>query len=821
MGEQSHEEPRGKRAAPAHRAPARKHDRKPAADPRVPALHRAAGNTAVADRSAAPPPAPLTFTSDTPQPKSYTVDLFIDGKVRSYPNLSAEQARERLLFYWRQCHHDLDLFRKLHNDHIVERREHRTAGFWSETFGGAVLPDLDMWNKIGSGTLSAAIQALSTDDDVLRREWEQNEAASDRGLSDDVRNLPLMRAALAFDPDRMRIEKSARLLERASVELQNSWNLIATYEDGVQRGAGRAITGIKVSIAVLSAAASGGGVAFAGRGAGLLAKSAASALTSGGLGVATETFTQIGELRIGARTEFDVGRIAKRGVTDTVTGFVSAVAGGAFGKALKGAVGRWLAKMSKAEMAALGLTEDELLGRAMATVLDWSAGVGATPLSTATAVALKRALDGQWQVHNFDEFATQVFDDMLSNAVMSAAMISTEHALSSAAPGKGGGAGGGSSSGGGSSGGGSSGGSSGGGSSGGGSSSVSPRTVEPNTALAGTRPESRTVPHDGRTQPESRTVRPGGSTPAESLTVQPHGSTALAPGPETLSPLPDSAPGPATAAPGDQRLQTSPELFLRHPDARAATLSRPATEELHGFTEERIVSRQGGDRNEGVNRKHLLKDPSGKRWLFKPASGEEMGLRGESLGIFSGERYRRAPAAALIAKRLGIDTPDVRLVTWNGERGSLQEWRAGYEPGREVRATDPAGFDEFWNSQDRLDLDAMDYVSAQQDRHSSNFLLKRRAGGGYDMLAIDQDSSLPPTAERVNANRRPNPDEHQPRPLPSTLSREMSARMRQLQRNWPEGELRQWLTVREVAGAKARLDEIVTRLQNGSIREAP
>src|SRR5262249_18733035 len=61
---------------------------------------------------------------------------------------------------------------------------------------------------------------------------------------------------------------------------------------------------------------------------------------------------------------------------------------------------------------------------------------------------------------------------------------------------------------------------------------------------------------------------------------------------------------------------------------------------------------------EGANQGKLLltEKASGKKYLFKPRSGEAK-LVGEHEGILAGERYRRTPAAALLAKEAGLTAP--------------------------------------------------------------------------------------------------------------------------------------------------------------------
>jgi hypothetical protein len=839
-GHQRHRHPPpGVRKTPPRRKPAP--EPKPPKKRAVPPVQRAVGNTALA-------PLPPLDLPPTPAPlKAYTVDLVIDGKERSYPNLSPVQARERLLFYWRQCHQDLDLFRHLHQELIDQRREHRTAGFWAEHLGHVELPDIEMWNEIGRGSLSAATTALDTKDEALHRQYDEYESQVDRNLSESLRNNPLMQQALAFDPDQMRIEQATRALEQASRDLQEAWNRVEVYQGGVEKGASRAVTGIRVSIVVLSAAASGGGVGFAGRGAGLLARSGAVALTAGGLGATTEAFTQYGEIRIGARTEFDIGGIVKRGVTDTVVGFVGGVAGGKFADVLKGSVARWVSGLPKGQLAALGITEEQILGKATTVILEWAGGVGATPLTTVTGAAMQRALTGKSSIHTFGDFASQVFDDMLTSGIMSAAMISTDHALASVLPGR---SGGGSTPGDGST-------PSRGGSSSSSTSSTDTATTHvptgdtptghtttTATATTATRPATTatatattaTAPRTTATATAATRVPTGDTTvhdaaPPSSHTKTRTPSPAQRPSPPTVGDLPPepAAPGPAprSSTTGELGGSTesvlggSPSKFLPHPTSRSAVSAAPSLEAFDNYTVVRTMGGPNAPTAEGKSYKEVLRDSNGKLWLFKPAGGESNMGFGPPLGIRRYQRYRRAPAAALIAERLGIATPAVKLVTVSGRPGSLQEWWEGYQTVSELKASDRPRFSEFWESQQRKDLDVMDHVIAQQDRHKGNIYVKDRPGGGLDLAAIDQDASFPTGPDRFHPHRTREQLAGWQRELPSTISRDMAGRLRALARNWPEAELRQWLTQPETDGARTRLAQVIAELDAGRITVTP
>lgn len=356
------------------------------------------------------------------QPKAYDVSLVVDGKPVHYPGLPPAVAIKRLLGIWLTCHHDLDLYRKLHSEFLEQRREHWVAGFWSDTFGGVSLPDVDMWNEIGRGPLADAKQALDATDEVLHEQWLRNEASVDRGIPDELKNNPYIKQALEFDATQMRVEGAARHLETGSRQLAAGWAQIQKWIEGSEKGAERAISGIRVAITVLSAAATAEGATFAGEGAGLIGKSFFSAVTGGGIGMATETATQIGEMRIDARSEFDFGKIVKRGAKDTAANFVGAMIGGKFTDALKGGLSRWVTGLSAAQRTAFGVTDDEILGNATRMFVEWAAGVGSTPFTTLTGATMDRLLNGHWN-GSWSDFAGQVLDDMRTGGILSAVLI--------------------------------------------------------------------------------------------------------------------------------------------------------------------------------------------------------------------------------------------------------------------------------------------------------------------------------------------------------------------------------------------------------------
>jgi hypothetical protein len=353
---------------------------------------------------------------------------------------------------------------------------------------------------------------------------------------------------------------------------------------------------------------------------------------------------------------------------------------------------------------------------------------------------------------------------------------------------------------------------------GGGTTSPTPGPTRPGTPGSGSTPS-------GTTEPVTGTAAPG-----RPLSGTTHDQTPPpAPGPRTTrTQTPDSRQTPDTAdehppqaGAANQRRAPAPQVagssdkFVANRAARVAQQTHPTLESFDGFTFVLQIGGRGRPPQEGINPKYILADAQGKHWMFKPAAAEEHMRYGPRIGILQGERYRRAAAAAYVADELGIDTPGVRLGEWNGQLGSLQEWRTGF-----TDAPRSPRFDEFRDSQQLKDLDALDYVTAQQDRHLGNVQLRDQGQAGFDMLAVDQDASFPTSAQRYDPAYDRNSMSHQ-RPIPPTVSKGMADRLRQLYDNWPEAVLRQWLTKAEVDGAYARLTEVITALDTGNLRVAP
>jgi hypothetical protein len=389
--------------------------------------------TRAAQRAPAPaapasePAAPAGSSAGPAAPaRRYDFEVAIGGKPMHFQGLTAQETIAKLRGLWRLCHDDLDSGRA-ENERLVKRREeHWIAGFWSDHFGGVEVPDPDAWNEVGRGTLSQVLGVLDSTDASVKRDWEINEANTDRGLPPEVANLPLMQAALAFDATHERLKRASALLEKAAAELAEQQRRLDAYVEGSNAGARRAITGIKVTISAFEIVGGGAGVKFA-QGAGLIVQAAAGAGTAGLLGSTEELGTQIGEMRLGERDEFDFAKIASRATREVVVGFVGGVVGGKFSQVLTARIGRWVSGLSAEALAALGLTGAEFLKTAPRLFVEWVGSTAGTPFATTADALLERALKGRWQVQSFGEFASMVIDQMIENGAINAFLHSTGH----------------------------------------------------------------------------------------------------------------------------------------------------------------------------------------------------------------------------------------------------------------------------------------------------------------------------------------------------------------------------------------------------------
>lgn len=289
------------------------------------------------------------------------------------------------------------------------------------------------------------------------------------------------------------------------------------------------------------------------------------------------------------------------------------------------------------------------------------------------------------------------------------------------------------------------------------------------------------------------------------------------PGPGTGGTAGPGTVGTATAAPAPGAT-TQPRAL---PGASALGSGMPSGELSRSdfaHVHIRTMPRAGGARQ-----MLILELPDGRQFIFKPAHAEQPhgyrgGAQGQESSIVEGEFYRRNGAAAVIADALGVRTPDVASVTYNGKPGSLQAYAEGTALGA-GRTKDQ--IDAFAASAPMRDLDVFDYVIANQDRNAGNVLI----GADGRPTAIDHDLSFPATERRFGQPDVPgtHPSDKEDgrqyrkdgsriqleawqRKLPPAMSAEMADRLRAMVGN--EAAFRErlapYLDAAEIDGALAR-----------------
>jgi hypothetical protein len=210
---------------------------------------------------------------------------------------------------------------------------------------------------------------------------------------------------------------------------------------------------------------------------------------------------------------------------------------------------------------------------------------------------------------------------------------------------------------------------------------------------------------------------------------------------------------------------------------------------------------------------------TGEWFLFKPARGEK-DILGSDMGIMPGDRFRRAPAAAYLAREAGFVTPATEMVIWRrdgkDEIGSLQEWTREGKVASAFR-NDP---DEqtVVTSQPKLDLDAFDYVIANMDRNDWNWrvVFDSVTKVVQRVIPIDMDAAMPPGPLRYPLGLPAPPFQE---PLPATISRMLYNRLLQIRVNRAriERDLREFLEQPEIDGIFTRLGEVLDAVVNGRI----
>jgi hypothetical protein len=217
---------------------------------------------------------------------------------------------------------------------------------------------------------------------------------------------------------------------------------------------------------------------------------------------------------------------------------------------------------------------------------------------------------------------------------------------------------------------------------------------------------------------------------------------------------------------------------------------------------------------DGTMTKVRLQDATtGKEYLFKPnAPDMPLALRAVDAGMTPDTIANRAKASEVAAHHFEIDSPSVQIVEYDGQVGSLQEWRSSKDTLslRQMEDRHPDLYARVTASPEyaklRADLDTFDYVVNNLDRNDGNLLLTLDDSGNVvGLAAIDNDLTFTKGVDRFLDTGT------WARGLPEQYSREMVSKLRVIAAD-PEGmrkALASYLSSEEIEASITRVRRIL------------
>ena len=252
-----------------------------------------------------------------------------------------------------------------------------------------------------------------------------------------------------------RMNEVVAILEKGDIAAAKAWDNWKAFLDKSERGAARALTGLKVAKvagAVAITYLTAGAAAEAQLG--YWGTSAALAATGGTYAAGQNLAEQGGEMLFGDRDHIDWGSVAKAGAVNAAASFVGGVIGGKFAGILSNSLGRMVGGLSPELMQTFGIEGAQLLTNGERIFVQWLGNVVSSPFQTSITVLMQSALNQKWSVTSTGDFLDLVLHDLVLNGSIGG-FFSLVHAQAPAVepttrdPGSGGGSGGGNGGGGG------------------------------------------------------------------------------------------------------------------------------------------------------------------------------------------------------------------------------------------------------------------------------------------------------------------------------------------------------------------------------------
>ncbi len=213
-----------------------------------------------------------------------------------------------------------------------------------------------------------------------------------------------------------RVQEVVAILQQGEIAAARAWDNWHAFLDKSQRGAERAVTGLKVAKvagAVAVTYLTAGAAAEAQLG--YWGTSAALATTGGTYAAGQNLAEQGGEMLFGDRDNIDWGSVAKAGVMNAAASFVGGVVGGKFAGVLSNALGRMVGGLSPELMQAFGIEGAQLLTNGERIFVQWLGNVASSPFQTSINVLMQSALSKKWSVTSTGDFLDMVLHDLVLN----------------------------------------------------------------------------------------------------------------------------------------------------------------------------------------------------------------------------------------------------------------------------------------------------------------------------------------------------------------------------------------------------------------------
>lgn len=211
----------------------------------------------------------------------------------------------------------------------------------------------------------------------------------------------------------------------------------------------------------------------------------------------------------------------------------------------------------------------------------------------------------------------------------------------------------------------------------------------------------------------------------------------------------------------------------------------------------------------GINDISKVKYDSGFKGVFKAETDENNVDKAMAAGIDAHDPKwgNREVGALALDRAMGMNmVPQTEFATHGGYFGTVQEFVKGKTPA-DIREKDPEQWKKIQNDPNfqsmRADLQAFDYITANQDRHMNNMIIEQDEQGKFKKIhAIDNGISFAPKTDLAVDNTHIHG-------LPEKYNRDMVAKIEALTPDAMRKQLQGLLKPEEIDAAIERRNKLL------------